>query len=220
MKIPIENIIIDEELYPRNGPNWLTIYQYAEAMASGSTFPPVVVGRKHKTLVLLDGRHRLLAAQRLDRKHVAAILSRVRPERFFEEAVRLNAANGRQLSVQERIEAIIKLRALGYEDAKITKIMWIPLTSLRRMVADRAERIQGVGASGRLMVRKAVVPAGRLVRQEDQRSFAAQSQVHLFQQVIALFEHDFIEWNDKEIQGLIARLRGYLVSKKKKQRAA
>lgn len=41
IKLKLDKIVIDDELYPRNQPNWTAILSYASAMQSGAKFPPM-----------------------------------------------------------------------------------------------------------------------------------------------------------------------------------
>jgi len=43
--LKIDELIFDEERYPRIKVGWLTAYQYAQAIRAGSIFPPILVGQ-------------------------------------------------------------------------------------------------------------------------------------------------------------------------------
>lgn len=208
MRLPLKDIVWDEEMYPRNSVDWLTVYRYIEAKRAGSTFPPIVVGRRAGIYVGIDGRHRYVADEKLKRPTIPVIVKRIKPALFFEESVRLNSAHGRPLSVQERVAAIVRLRQEGYADAKIAKVLWIPIVSVQKLVLDRVERLPLQG--NKQIVRKAPVPKGRLQEEHDQQSLAARSQVHLLRQVVDLFEGDLVEAENQEVVALVDRLRAAL----------
>jgi hypothetical protein len=208
MKLKPDEIIVDETVYPRNQPSWLTVYQYAEALEAGAVFPPLVVGKRHDLYVLLDGRHRLLAHQKRQTKIIEVQVSKVPPAGFFAEAVRLNVQNGRPLAPHERVHAAKILRDQGYEDAKISKLLWIPIGTLRRLLIDRVDTVT-VDGQVRSIVRKGLLPKGRLLTASDQESFASRTQLALFTQIISLCEHDLLE-TTPEIQDAINILAALL----------
>jgi len=66
MKIKIDEICFDEEIYPRQKISWKTVNAYVEALKGGAVFPPIEVQRlRYKNgevkVVCLDGKHRILA---------------------------------------------------------------------------------------------------------------------------------------------------------------
>lgn len=206
MRIERKNIIVDDELYPRNQMDWLTAYRYAEAMQAGAAFPPLVVGKRLGAFVLLDGRHRLEAYRRNKIGRIPCILSRVKPEDFLLEAIRLNAANGRPLTIQERIQSSARLKAAGFSMGQIAKALFMPITSLTRLTADRvvtAPRVKG----GLALVRKAPVPASDgLTRNEDQKTLAAGSVLSILQQAVTVFENGWVNVTDEEVAEQVDRL--------------
>ena len=210
MRLAVNQIVVDEEIYPRNDTNWLTVYQYTQAMETGSVFPPLTVGKKDKSYVLLDGRHRLIAWKNRKATTVPVIVSRIAPKDFFAEAIRLNALHGRPLAPQERIRAIVKLRQIGYADVRISKLLWMPLTTMRKLVAERVERIKLSSGHVASVVRKAVIPPGRLKSDDQQRIFAVRSQVDLLDQLVGLIEQGMLLVSDEEVYARLVRIRQLL----------
>jgi ParB-like chromosome segregation protein Spo0J len=206
MRIKIEQVIVDNELYPRNQMDWLTAYRYADAIQAGATFPPLVVGKKAHAFVLIDGRHRLDAYKRNDAKVVPCIVSRVPEREFLLEAIRLNAVNGRPLSVQERVQSAARLKAGGYSPAQISKALFISLASLERLMVDRVlspPRVKG----GLALVRKAAVPTGaRLGSDEEQKPLAAASVLAILQQATLVFERRWVDLGDEVIAEQVNKL--------------
>jgi hypothetical protein len=207
MKLKLTDIVIDEELYPRNQPDWMAVARYIDAARTGSVFPPAVVGkRKDGIYVCLDGRHRLIMWEKLQWPTVPVIVSRVPEKQFFLEAVRLNAMHGRMLSMQERVQSILKLREQGFLDPQISKAINMTVENVRRFVIERTEKIRVGEDRDVIITRKAPVPAGTLTRASDQHNFSVGSQVQLLQQAIALFEHRFIDYDIPDVLHLTRQL--------------
>ena len=140
MRLSIEQIIVDPALYPRERVYAANVMALVHAIEAGETLPPIVVGKRDKAFVLLDGAHRLEAYRVLVRKDVAVIVSGVPPKEFFAEAVRLNAAHGLRLTEAEKISAADRLQDMGYRDAAISRIVMMPVDPIRKGLEGRATR--------------------------------------------------------------------------------
>ena len=68
----VESIRIDGRTQSRKRVNEDAVAEYAEAMKAGANLPPVTVFFDGKEFWMADGFHRLLAAQRIGRKNIAA----------------------------------------------------------------------------------------------------------------------------------------------------
>jgi hypothetical protein len=205
MKLDINKIIVDEELYPRNQVDWMTVYRYQEALAAGAAFPPIVVGRKRGQFILLDGRHRLMAHKKNEAETLQVIVSGVKPEEFFLESVRLNSAHGRNLTTQERIGAAARLITQGFSEPAISKALFMPVETLKRLMVTRLVRRPGDGVA---FVRKAPTMIGAQARTpQEQRTLAVRNAGDAFRQVIQILEHTWYDPNDVETQQLLLRLR-------------
>jgi hypothetical protein len=142
MFLKIDSITFDEGLYPRNGLHWGQVQRYSEAIKTGSQFPPVVVG-KNGELVLIDGWHRMNAYKRAGEEKISAIITKAPKALWYAEAVRLNIRHGIALSMQERLEACMRLKKQGLEDAEIEKITAIPCDEIEKAVLERGHWEKG-----------------------------------------------------------------------------
>ena len=69
MKVRLENLTVDEDIYPRPRISQKTVENYMEALKGGAVFPPIDVqkvlveknGRQMEELICLDGFHRIQA---------------------------------------------------------------------------------------------------------------------------------------------------------------
>jgi hypothetical protein len=213
MKLALAEIVVDESIYPRNQTDWLTTYRYQEAMRAGAAFPPLVVGRKARQYILLDGRHRLLALLKNRQLRTAVIVSKVKPSEFFLEAVRLNAHHGRTLTTQERIAAAARLTSEGFGEAQVSEALFMPVETLRRLMVERVVRRPTVQAPTPL-VRKAAVAAGNgeLHTAAEQKSLAVRAAPDALRQVIQILENRWYSPDDPETRVLLARLSELLLA--------
>jgi hypothetical protein len=136
--IPIENIVLDEELYPRNQYFWQTAYDYSESMKTGVKFPPVVVAKMGNAFILVDGKHRIEAYRILKVKTVEAeVLIGLSRNQILEEAIKRNIAHGKTLSIQEKLRLAVKLRDLKYSTDTISRLIQIPNSKLVDLLNKR-----------------------------------------------------------------------------------
>jgi ParB-like chromosome segregation protein Spo0J len=73
--IAIAEIILEDDLQPRCGIDAVLVGEYADALAGGAVFPPVVVFREGSRLYLADGFHRLKAHQSLGKPEILCAVS-------------------------------------------------------------------------------------------------------------------------------------------------
>ena len=62
-KLKLNDIKIDQGIYPREGTDWDRVEIYAEAMKNGDQFPPLITAKDPKNL-LVDGNHRYYGLQK------------------------------------------------------------------------------------------------------------------------------------------------------------
>lgn len=95
--------------------------------------PPVVVHRK--SMAVIDGNHRVLAARMLKRPTIPAVFFDGDEDEAYVEAVRHNVAHGRPLNLQERERAASHLIAThpDWSDRRISEVCGLaPQTVARR----------------------------------------------------------------------------------------
>jgi len=136
LKVPIDEIKFDRDLYPRFQADNETVNQYRLAIDS---LPPLLVT---KDLVLVDGYHRLLAYRLEGVKEVEVeILETDDPKEILLEAVRRNSTHGRQLSIAEKRENAKKLWSLGLRDVdKLASILSVSTRTIQRWTRELRER--------------------------------------------------------------------------------
>jgi hypothetical protein len=130
--VKIEEIRMDERVYPRMRPDWMVIAQYADAMKAGADFPPVQLGRFKGDYYLIDGRHRIEAAKRCNGSDVPAqIEDYTSIKKMYLDAVKANMGHGKPFYVHERRRIIHKLSEMGLTRNEISTLVRIPVGKLR-----------------------------------------------------------------------------------------
>lgn len=81
--------------------------EYAEAMADGAVFPPIVVFHDGNRYYLADGFHRFLAAQRFEARDIAADVRAGTKADALWFALGANRKNGKRLSETDKRHAIV-----------------------------------------------------------------------------------------------------------------
>lgn len=207
--LKINQVNIDEDLYPRNSWNWLTSHDYAQSMRAGAKFPPIVVALFKKKYYLIDGRHRIEAIKTLKEEYIQVdILTGLKYNDMYLKAVELNIGHGRALSPQEKTKIILKLKDMKLSNDKISKIVNIPIDKLQNMVSKRLTNT----ITGQPVVLKA--PAKKFVGvkvqenfDNEQSSISAGSGTQALKQVITMFENEMFDYDNVEVMHLIARMR-------------
>lgn len=132
MKLAIEDIVIDESLYPRNGVSEFNIQRLALAGEAGAKFPPIVV--EIKTHRLVDGRHRLEVYKRKNVTRVDVIEKKYANDAdLFADSVRLNIGHGAPLDQYTIRNAVLRLEAFGYKREQIAEVVRMPIERIERI---------------------------------------------------------------------------------------
>ena len=202
----ISELTIDSELYPRIKSGWLTAYQYAQAMKANSVFPPITVGIYRQKKYVVDGVHRIEAKKMLKEEYIDAIVKTYKSEReMFVDAVKLNSAHGRQLSVQEKVRIIDKLKNMRFKLQEISELIKVPIDKIGLL----QQRII-TGPKGETIYLKSVLTnidtqAGTL-QTVDQSSFNVASVTALLTQMIELLESEVYSIEQPQIKEMSIHL--------------
>jgi hypothetical protein len=188
--LSLSQIVEDTELYPRNHENWFLTNKYAKAMRTGAVFPPICVALFAVKYCLVDGLHRKRAYKV---NKIAEIQVEVLPlktrEAIFAEAVKRNVQHGASLSTQETVNAIVKLRAMKFDNEAISHLVNIPIKSLKSFVALRlVNNITGeeIGIKAPLMNLAGTTVSDEILA--GQNVYSARSQEHIVDQMLRLLE--------------------------------
>jgi len=209
--LKISDLILDSDLYPRMKTGWLTAYQYAQAMRAKSNFPPINVGVYQGKKYVIDGWHRIEAKKMLKEEYIDAIVIKYNTTReMFLESVKLNSTHGRQLSVQEKVRIISKLKEMHFKMEEISEIIKIPLDKIGILEARTITGPKGEP----IYVKSVLVGADEdMLQNVNQSSFNVASVTALLTQMIELLESGVYSIEKPQIKELTVHLYKLLQEK-------
>jgi len=136
-QIPLENLIVDFDMYPRNEVSDQTIAGLIDALQCGRELPPITVCKETNRIV--DGVHRFRAYRKLNYETITAISKTYKNDaELFEDAVRLNSDHGRALDSYDLKKIIIVLGKYEYSNDQIANIVHIPPAKLEKITRSFA----------------------------------------------------------------------------------
>lgn len=104
--LPIDTVICDPRCQPRQQINEAVVTDYAKAMATGTTFPPVTVFHDETAYWLADGFHRHAAAKEAGRKTIDCTVAPGTLRDAILHAVGANATHGLRRSNDDKRRAV------------------------------------------------------------------------------------------------------------------
>ncbi|MEM3579580.1 MAG: ParB/RepB/Spo0J family partition protein [Candidatus Bathyarchaeia archaeon] len=209
--LTIEDLSFNAEFYPRFKTSWLTVYQYAMAMKSGSVFPDVVVGVLNGKMYVVDGWHRIEALKLLGEKYVRAIVKTYNSEaELFADAVRLNAAHGRQLSVQEKARIIDKLKTYNFTLEQISEIIRVPVDKIERFTVKVVTLPNGTKIYMKSIVEQITREKPEIAAEIKQELFNVRNIQTLLTQLKDVLESGVFPIHDEKVKALAVEVYGLL----------
>lgn len=137
LKIPIDRIKLDLELYPRFGASNETVNQYCLSL---NQLPPIIVAKASNPnydFILVEGYHRLLAHTVKGREEIDAIVREdMNREEILIEAIRINSTRGLHLTIPEKRKNAKKLKELGLDVPEISGILSVGTSTIYEWVKD------------------------------------------------------------------------------------
>lgn len=214
--VPVNEIQIDEEIYPRSGVNWLTVHVYGQSMKTGAVFPPITLAIYRNKKYLIDGRHRLQAVKNLKIENIdCEVFTGWDYKRMFEESIRRNIAHGRVLSPFEKRKIAYKLMQMKYPNQKISELIQVPINSLSTFIEQRlVNTLSGKTIAGAPISQNVVVKSGikhlagqnlnesvsEIVTEDRQKAYSMQSQLNLIGQLVALIKDGLIDIDNPKVR--------------------
>ncbi len=132
-QMPLGGLILDWSIYPRHDVDRQQVGYMEEALRSGHELPPIVADKASKRIT--DGFHRYRAQARAfgEESEIAVVLKPYASEaEMFEDAMRLNASHGKNLTTFDRARCLQIADRLEIEREKVTGILhWAPSTDAR-----------------------------------------------------------------------------------------
>lgn len=130
--LKIEQILVNQELYPRSEAHHWLVSRYMESMRLGVEFPPIVVSFSDGEYILIDGLHRLAAYKRIKTEHVQTeVYYDLTKEEIFKEAIKRNISHGIQFNQEDKVRIINRLNDFKLDIGEITKLVQLPLDKVK-----------------------------------------------------------------------------------------
>lgn len=137
--IAIDEIIVDENLYPRKGGfNQDTVNQYRESL---DQLPPIEITPTKK---LVDGFHRITAYRIEGRKEIPFVIVDIPDDQVLWEAIKRNAIHGLQLSASDKKRLGIQFfdGGNGKSLEEISGAFRVDLTAVRKWTQEIRQRLE------------------------------------------------------------------------------
>ena len=121
IELPVAQIRMDKRFQPRFEIRQDRVDQFRESMRDGEEIPPIYVGEDDGEYVVIEGFHRLVAAQQENQKTIMAFIAHNLDKRYWLlDATRLNDKTSAPLSTEEVREAIRRVWKQGFfKNAKV-----------------------------------------------------------------------------------------------------
>jgi len=128
----IADLLFDWNIYPRKEVDKQVVSNYAKALKSGSTFPPIRVGLLNGEKIVVDGFHRAHSRILLNITYIECSTLHFQSEaELFVEAVRLNSSHGKAFTDVEVRASIRRLRRYNFDLKDIVSIVHVPASAIR-----------------------------------------------------------------------------------------
>jgi len=144
--LPIEEIIVLSECYPREEHDEETSKKYAEMIKNGVEFPIICVASFNQGYILVDGKHRLRANEINGEECVECeIIYGLDKKQIFIEAVKRNIGHGKPLTREEVKQISITLEDWEVSQEEIKEIVHQEFSEIKRSVAQEVTSIVSSG---------------------------------------------------------------------------
>lgn len=146
-EVALSAVVFDETIYPRSEWSQTTVNRYADALAAGDRFPPIVL--ESGTNRLLDGMHRARAHQAAERETIEVEYHEIPagvPAKLY--AASLSARHGDRISGGDLREIAREIATANpdYSIVTIAKYAGVTRQTVGRWVGDITERRESVQA--------------------------------------------------------------------------
>jgi hypothetical protein len=207
----VSDAVIDYNLYPRGDVDNTHCRYMRISIEGGTRLPPPIVDKKSKRVS--DGVHRILTYRRMDPAMVIDVIEKEYHSdvEMFEDAIRMNAHHGRNLSPYDRVHCIVRAEELGLSVEKVAMALSMTIDAVQELRIDRVskQRLTVSGAPPEAIPIKRTIShmAGKTLTSRQvvaNKKLGGMAQTFYVNQVIELIESDLVE---KANDNLIARMQ-------------
>jgi ParB-like chromosome segregation protein Spo0J len=198
---------LDYEVYPRTEVNSVHITDIVEAIKAGVEMPPIIAEKATGRVV--DGFHRIKAAERLEMKEIGVEWKEYKNRGvFYLDAVRLNTSHGRKLTRYDQARIITMAEGLKIEREILANAMNI---TPQRIKDIRRERT-ALSASGQpIPIKRSIrfLAATKLNKKQEEtnKHLSGWSLSFHAQEIIGRLEADLIDWDNPGEIEILRNLR-------------
>jgi hypothetical protein len=206
--LPIKQIEVDDETYPRMQVDWVTCARYYNALRSGAKFPPITVAKFGKKHFLVDGAHRLKAHKDNKEEHISCeIIEGLDKQGIFIEAVKRNIVHGRQFSTQEITSICLTLENYKMSQGQISEIIRIPATEIKPFIAKRITKITETQEQIALKSPFKHLAGIEMESEPNQDVFNAKSQIQILNMLIVLLKNDWVDKHSEQVMQKLNKVK-------------
>ena len=204
--LKIDEVTFKNELYPRTGVTYITVGNYTEKMRVGEKFPPIVVGKIGKELILVDGYHRLLATKRLEQEYIKAVVKSYDSMKdIFKDAIELNSRHGIQFTASDNVKMLATLEDMEFTPFEIAGILKATPERVERYKSRIIRKRNGDRVFLKAPIAR-LLETGHITEQEalnvDQSQLKVQNIRDLMVQIIAVLQGHVYPWGDEDMRAL------------------
>lgn len=210
----LSDLIVDYTIYPRNEVDRHHVSVIQLAIEGGAEVPPLVIEASTKRIV--DGVHRYRAYKRIygDDNPEAAVTCIEKEYKndaaLFLDAMRYNASHGRSLTRFDRTHCVIMAKQLRVSEKDIAKVLHVPPSEIKRIVADRSAMFDNEGKQTLTPIKGTIKhKAGATLTDEQvtcNKKLGGMDQTFYVNQIILLIENDLLNHDDEELMSKLAVL--------------
>lgn len=218
--VPVNELILDYDLYPRSSIDTQHAGYIAEALLSGAKLPPIVACSKSKRVA--DGFHRCrghLRAFGEDAKIEVEFRDYPSERDLFLDAIRMNAAHGKALDRHDRVHCSIHAKRLRIATDVVAVALHMSAQRYKDLVQERMAISRSTGEAVPLKRTIEHLAGTKLTRgQEDaNRKLGGMRQAFFVNQVILLIEQGLVDTEDDRLMERLAALEVALAGFLKKR---
>jgi len=139
--VNIEDIIINDGIYPREKPSEVRIGEYLSSYKAGAKFPPVIVDIKTKQLI--DGRHRYDMYRKAGAQQIEVEWREFENEKeLIWYAINLNSTHGLKLTTFDQARCIIMGESAGMTEEELSSAMVITKSRFETIRVNRIRNVE------------------------------------------------------------------------------
>jgi len=218
----LDEIHVEEKLYPRVHVDFYTVARYINAMKSGAVFPAIRVAKSSQSglNVLVDGKHRIEAIRGCKENYIQVdFIEGLTDKEIFIEAVKSNINHGKRFTTQEVTQIAITMQDFNMSLNQISEIIRIPVDKIEPFIAKRIMRINETGQ--KIALKKPLIPnlseyaqgpqgfeEGIKVQAKSQ-VLDGRSQIRTVDSLITLFKNNWVE-DSETLRGKLKKLKDHI----------